>query len=148
MAAMRLDLIGRYLRPHRKTVIFGAIALVVVNVLSVTIPMEVRRVIDELQVGFAYDRVLSQAAWIVLLASEAPGDGELTELARLLIRYDGFPGAEDLQQDMQRLLTLWSLSRDELNHQVRALWAKGYRPGAAASDAVGSGFDTSETSDG
>mgnify|MGYP006238000089 CR=1 FL=1 len=49
MAAMRLDLIGRYLRPHRKTVIFGAIALVVVNVLSVTIPMEVRRVIDELQ---------------------------------------------------------------------------------------------------
>ena len=32
-----------------------------------------------------------------LLACEAPGDGELTELARLLIRYDGFPGAEDLQ---------------------------------------------------
>lgn len=31
-----------------------------------------------------------------LLACEAPGDGELTELARLLIRYDGFPGAEDL----------------------------------------------------
>ena len=44
MAAMRLDLIGRYLRPHRKTVIFVAIAMVVVNVLSVTIPMEVRRV--------------------------------------------------------------------------------------------------------
>ena len=57
MAAMRLDLIGRYLRPHRRTVIFGAIALVVVNVLSVTIPMEVRRVIDELQEGFAYDSV-------------------------------------------------------------------------------------------
>ena len=83
-----------------------------------------------------------------LLACEAPGDGELTELARLLIRYDGFPGAEDLQQDMQRLLTLWSLSREELNHQVRALWSEGYRPGAAASDPVGSGFDTSETSDG
>ena len=49
---------------------------------------------------------------------------------------------------MQRLLTLWSLSREELNHQVRALWAKGDRPGVAASDAVGSGFDTSETSDG
>ena len=33
MAALRLDLIGRYLRPHRRTVLLGAIALVVVNVL-------------------------------------------------------------------------------------------------------------------
>ena len=31
MAAMRLDLIGRYLRPHRRTVLLGALALVVVN---------------------------------------------------------------------------------------------------------------------
>ena len=69
MAAFRLDLIGRYLRPHRKTVLLGAIALVVVNMLSVTIPLEVRRVIDELQSGFALQDVLSQAGWIVLLAS-------------------------------------------------------------------------------
>ena len=82
MAAMRLDLIGRYLRPHRKTVIFGAIALVVVNLLSVTIPMEVRRVVDELQVGFAYDRVLSQAAWIVLLATTM---GAVRLLSRQLV---------------------------------------------------------------
>ena len=73
MAAMRLDLIGRYLRPHRKTVLFGAIALVVVNVLSVTIPMEVRRIIDELQEGFSYETILSQAGWIVLLASTMAG---------------------------------------------------------------------------
>lgn len=73
MAAMRLDLIGRYLRPHRKTVLFGAIALVVVNVLSVTIPMEVRRIIDELQEGFSYETILSQAGWIVLLASTMGG---------------------------------------------------------------------------
>ena len=69
MAAFRLDLIGRYLRPHRKTVLLGAIALVVVNMLSVTIPLEVRRVIDELQSGFALQDVLRQAGWIVLLAS-------------------------------------------------------------------------------
>ena len=73
MAAMRLDLIGRYLRPHRKTVLFGAIALVVVNILSVTIPMEVRRIIDELQEGFSYETILSQAGWIVLLASTMGG---------------------------------------------------------------------------
>ena len=69
MAAFRLDLIGRYLRPHRKTVLLGAVALVVVNMLSVTIPLEVRRVIDELQSGFALQDVLRQAGWIVLLAS-------------------------------------------------------------------------------
>ena len=73
MAAMRLDLIGRYLRPHRRTVLMGAVALVVVNILSVTIPMEVRRVIDELQEGFSYESVLQQAGWIVLLASTMAG---------------------------------------------------------------------------
>ena len=69
MAAFRLDLIGRYLKPHRRTVLMGAIALIVVNVLSVTIPLEVRRVIDDLQEGFAYGDVLAQAGWIVLLAT-------------------------------------------------------------------------------
>ncbi len=69
MAAFRLDLIGRYLKPHRRTVLMGAIALVVVNILSVTIPLEVRRVIDDLQEGFAFSDVLAQAGWIVLLAT-------------------------------------------------------------------------------
>ena len=69
MAALRLDLIGRYLRPHRRTVLLGAIALVVVNILRVTIPMEVRSVVDELQEGFSYAGVLRQAGWVVLLAS-------------------------------------------------------------------------------
>ena len=82
MAAMRLDLIGRYLRPHRRTVLFGAIALVVVNVLSVTIPMEVRRVLDELQEGFAYSNVVRQAGWIILLATTM---GAVRLLSRQLV---------------------------------------------------------------
>merc|ERR1711965_1071985 len=49
------------------------IALVVVNILSVTIPMEVRRVIDELQGGFSYESVLKQAGWIVMLATTMAG---------------------------------------------------------------------------
>jgi ATP-binding cassette subfamily B multidrug efflux pump len=69
VADLRLDLIGRYLRPHRRTVLLGAIALVIVNLLGVTIPMEVQKAVDELQGGFAYQRVLTQAAWIALLAS-------------------------------------------------------------------------------
>ena len=43
MAAFRLDLIGRYLKPHRRKVMLGAIALVVVNILSVTIPSRSER---------------------------------------------------------------------------------------------------------
>ncbi len=69
MKAFRLDLISRYLRPHRQTVLLGAIALIVVNILSVRIPLEVRKVVDELKEGFAISDVFSQALWIILLAS-------------------------------------------------------------------------------
>tara|TARA_B100000029_G_C17588874_1_gene961938 strand:- start:1359 stop:3110 length:1752 start_codon:yes stop_codon:yes gene_type:complete len=69
MKAFRLDLIGRYLRPHRKNLVIGAIALVVVNILSVTIPMEVRTIVDNLKEGFSINDVLRQAIWIICLAS-------------------------------------------------------------------------------
>jgi ATP-binding cassette subfamily B protein len=69
MGAIRLDLIGRYLRPHRKVVLRGMAALVVVNLLSVSIPLLVRQVIDDLQDGFALKDVLAQAGLIVALAT-------------------------------------------------------------------------------
>jgi ATP-binding cassette subfamily B protein len=69
MPALRLDLIRRHLRPHRRTVALGAAALVVVNLLGVSIPLLVRRVVDDLQDGFDLADVLSQAGLIVLLAT-------------------------------------------------------------------------------
>ena len=69
MAALRLDLIRRYLRPHRRTVWLGVGALVVVNLLSVSIPLLVRGVIDDLQDGFAVADVLREAALIIVLAT-------------------------------------------------------------------------------
>jgi ATP-binding cassette subfamily B protein len=69
MAALRLGLIRRYLRPHRRTVLIGAFALVVVNLLSVSIPLLVRGVIDDLQDGFAVSDVIRQAALIIALAT-------------------------------------------------------------------------------
>ncbi|NQV11166.1 MAG: DUF3288 family protein [Cyanobacteria bacterium] len=78
-----------------------------------------------------------------LLAVEQPEEGQLVDLARLLIRYDGFPGAEDLQLDLAKTLRHWGLSRDQLHQRTRALWSSGYRPGmAVGGEAVGSGFDT------
>ncbi|CAK6694501.1 DUF3288 family protein [Synechococcus sp. CBW1107] len=81
-----------------------------------------------------------------LLAAREPSDGQLVDLARLLNRYDGFPGAEDLQDDLRKTLRLWGLSLEELQRRTRAIWAQGYRPGAVVgAEAVGSGFDTSST---
>ena len=69
MKALRLDLIYKYIRPHKKALAIGAISLLIVNLLSVAIPMEVREIIDDLQDGFTFNQVLKQSGWIVLLAT-------------------------------------------------------------------------------
>ncbi len=79
-----------------------------------------------------------------LLSKDSPGEEDLVDLARLLMRYEGFPGAEDLQEDMNKTLNLWGLNRDSLNEKVRGVWERGYRPGQGSDDSVGSGFDTSD----
>ena len=79
-----------------------------------------------------------------LLAKNSPDDSDVVDLARLLIRYEGFPGAKDLQEDMQKTLKAWGLSREMLNTRARELWCNGYRPGRQIDEVVGSGFDTTE----
>lgn len=69
MSALRLDLIRRYLRPHRRAVILGVVALVVVNLLGVAIPLLVERVINELRPGFSLRTVLNQGLVLVVLAT-------------------------------------------------------------------------------
>ena len=81
-----------------------------------------------------------------LLAVATPADAHLVDAARLLMRYEGFPGATDLQEDLAKALRLWGLSRDELHARTRAIWAAGFRPAAeaAGAEAVGSSFDTAD----
>ena len=69
MAALRFGLIRRYLWPYRRQVGYGMAALVVVNLLSASIPLLVRGVINDLQGGFAESDVLRKAALIVVLAT-------------------------------------------------------------------------------
>jgi len=52
-----------------------------------------------------------------------PGPQQLTTIAALFSRYADFPGAEDIRDDLQKCLTLWGLSRDELNLKTRPLEA-------------------------
>lgn len=55
------------------------------------------------------------------LLSGEPTDYNLAELARLRIRYQGFPGARDIQADLDKALTQWQLSEDELFERTRQL---------------------------
>ena len=82
MSALRLDLIRRYLRPHRRTVLLGAATLVVVNLLSVAIPQLVRKVVDDLHDGFTLPDVARMAGLIVLLATVMGG---MRLLSRMLV---------------------------------------------------------------
>ena len=95
MGAFRPDLIRRYLRPHRRAVVQGMVALVVVNLLSVAIPLLVRRVIDDLQDGFELRDVLLQALLIVVLATLMGG---VRLLSRLLVFGVGRQVEADLKQ--------------------------------------------------
>ena len=81
-----------------------------------------------------------------LMAKDSPEDQDLIDLARLFIRYEGFPGATDLQSDMAKILNLWGISKESLNRRTKEIWGKGFRPGYNSVDVIGSGFDTSDDS--
>jgi len=46
-------------------------------------------------------------------------------LARLIIRYRDFPGARDIQQDLQVVLDTWQLTEAELYARTRVIHAAG-----------------------
>ncbi|NJN86239.1 MAG: DUF3288 family protein [Leptolyngbyaceae cyanobacterium SL_7_1] len=55
-----------------------------------------------------------------LINSEAT-DYNLAELARLRIRYRGFPGARDIQTDLETILQQWQLTEEELFTKTRQI---------------------------
>ncbi len=57
------------------------------------------------------------------LIEEGLTDYNLAELARLKIRYNGFPGARDIQADLEKLLQKWQLNEAELYQKTRQLHA-------------------------
>ena len=67
MKNLKLKIIFKYLRPYKKEFFYGALALLIVNILSVVIPLEVKNIIDQLQKGFSSDFVISKSLWLILL---------------------------------------------------------------------------------
>jgi len=74
-----------------------------------------------------------------------PGPEQLTHAARLLMRYEGFPGSPDIQDDLERAMKHWGLDRDALNAKCRGMWSQGWRPGQEVDSSVGSGSDVEDS---
>ena len=82
-----------------------------------------------------------------LRSVDLPTSNHFVELARLIIRYQDFQGADDLNSDMEKLLKKWGINRVELEAITRKIWSEGFRPSShSTTDNVGSGFDTSDSS--
>ncbi len=52
-------------------------------------------------------------------------DYNIAEVARLKIRYQGFPGAWDIQHELDLILKNWEISEEELFTQARLIHSTG-----------------------
>lgn len=79
---------------------------------------------DQQHPQYATDRDLLNQ--VMARVQEQPrSDWVLAEVARLRIRYQGFPGARDLQRDLDEILQQWGLSEEELFAQTRKIHERG-----------------------
>ena len=69
MKNLKLKVILKYLKPYKKEFLYGGIALLVVNILSVLIPLEVKNIIDQLKDGFSSSFVISKSLLLMFLAT-------------------------------------------------------------------------------
>ena len=78
-----------------------------------------------------------------LIIKEEPENYDLINLARLINRYDDFPGEFELKNDLEKTLKFWKISKVDLFRKTRELWLNNFRPPNTSKDLIGSGFDTS-----
>ncbi len=69
MESLKFKVITKYIKPYKKDFLYGAVALLVVNILSVVIPLEVKGIIDQLQEGFSSNFVIQKSLWLIFLAT-------------------------------------------------------------------------------
>ena len=78
-----------------------------------------------------------------LINKDKPEDLDLINLARLINRYDNFPGEIEIKEDIKKTLKFWNITKDILFSKTKKLWSNNFRPSNPTKDLVGSGFDTS-----
>ena len=62
---------------------------------------------------------------IDILLAQGATEYNLAELARLRIRYQGFPGARDIQKDLDQIMEQWGLTEAELLQKTREIHQRG-----------------------
>ncbi|MGB7441327.1 MAG: DUF3288 family protein [Coleofasciculaceae cyanobacterium] len=72
-------------------------------------------------------------AIIESLRREGSNNYNLAQLARLRIRYNRFPGARDIKQNLDALLAQWQMTEEQLFATTRHLYEAGqvYKPESA-----------------
>ena len=78
-----------------------------------------------------------------LVVKQNPEDIDLINLARLINRYQNFPGEQDLKNDLGKILNFWNISEELLFAKTRNIWSNNFKPNNVPKDLIGSGFDTS-----
>ena len=78
-----------------------------------------------------------------LITKEIPDDLDFINLARLINRYSNFPGETEIKNDIEKILNIWKVSKNDLFSKTKNIWSKSFRPSNTSKDLVGSGFDTS-----
>ena len=79
-----------------------------------------------------------------LITIEKPENLDFINLARLINRYNNFPGEIDIKNDIEKILKFWKITKSELFSKTKNIWTNGFRPSNTNKDLVGSGFDTSD----
>ena len=78
-----------------------------------------------------------------LITNENPVDIDYINLARLINRYNNFPGEIEIKNDIEKILNFWKITKNELFSKTKIIWSKSFRPSNTDKELVGSGFDTS-----
>ena len=78
-----------------------------------------------------------------LIAKEKPENIDYINLARLINRYNNFPGETEIKKDIEKILKFWKINQNELTSITKKIWSNNFRPSNTNKDLVGSGFDTS-----
>jgi len=78
-----------------------------------------------------------------LVVKQIPENIDLINLARLINRYQNFPGENDIKNDLEKIIKFWNISEELLFAKTREIWSNNFKPSNAPKDLIGSGFDTS-----
>ena len=78
-----------------------------------------------------------------LITNKKPEDIDFINLARLINRYNNFPGENEIKSDIEKILKFWKITKNELFIKTKSIWSKSFRPSNTNKYLVGSGFDTS-----